>query len=318
MYSTIQVFCPITYGCVRGTATPEFTLDKPPMSAEHIGSSSLVSSAFPAPPPFVKYFTPENLSALKQQQKLGVALDELPPELQYLVPPPPPEKSYRCFGDVWQVCNSSPQAKTCIIYNIFNQIPDVLPTLPQMGITQLYNDPITNEASSSSSASILTSATTTTTTLPPPSNTRALSLLRLSKSLLLSYLELLSALAINPALSASKLADLRTIMINMHHLINEYRPHQARETLIMMMEEQVDKCRRERDENLKAKELVNGVLESLERLFEAGMGVRAWGDTSERSEKLPLGDPQEVDHIARERDLEIWRALESLDGSQAP
>ena len=182
-----------------------------------------------------------------------------------------------------------------------------------MGITQLYNDPVTNEASSS----MLTSATATT--LPPPSNTRALSLLRLSKSLLLSYLELLGALAINPALSASKLADLRTIMINMHHLINEYRPHQARETLIMMMEEQVDKCRRERDENLKAKELVNGVLESLEGLFEAGMGVgRNTGTTSEMNEKLPQGDPQEVDCIARERDLETWRALESLDGSQAP
>ena len=193
----------------------------------------------------------------------------------------------------------------------------MLPTLPQMGITQLYSDPITNEASSST----LTSATATT--LPPPSNTQALSLLRLSKSLLLSYLELLGALAINPTLSTSKLADLRTIMINMHHLINEYRPHQARETLIMMMEEQVDRCRRERDENLKAKELVQGVLASLEGLFEAGMGVGAWGDTgtgpaSVRNENLPQGDPQEVDRIARERDLETWRALESLGGSQAP
>ena len=89
----------------------------------------------------------------------------------------------------------------------------------------------------------------------------------------------------------------------MHHLIN--RLHQARETLIMMMEEQVDKCRRERDENLKAKELVDGVLASLEGLFEAGMGVRAWGDMgTERNEKLPQGDPQEVDRIVRERDLE--------------
>lgn len=107
----------------------------------------------------------------------------------------------------------------------------------------------------------------------------------------------------------------------MHHLINEYRPHQARETLIMMMEEQVDRCQRERDENLKAKELVKGVLTTLEGLFEAGLGVGAWGDTgstSERNEKLPQGDLQEVDSIARERDLEMWRALESLGGSQAP
>jgi len=85
----------------------------------------------------------------------------------------------------------------------------------------------------------------------------------------------------------------------------------------MMMEEQVDRCRRERDENLRAKELVQGVLTTLEGLFEAGLGVGAWGDTdptSERNEKLPQGGLQEV---ARERDLEMWRALESLGGSQA-
>ncbi|KAF8457678.1 MED7 protein-domain-containing protein [Terfezia claveryi] len=201
------------------------------MSAEPPGPSSLVSSAFPSPPPFFKHFTPENLSALKHHKKLGTPTDELPPELQYLIPPPPPENSYRCFGDSWT-------------------IPDVLPTLPELGITQLYSDPPTTTTA--------TATTATATTTPPPSNTRALSLLRLSKSLLLSYLELISTLSLNPTMSAEKLTDLRTIMINMHHLINEYRPHQARETLILMMEEQVERCRRERDENLKAKEGVGG------------------------------------------------------------
>ncbi|KAF8429645.1 MED7 protein-domain-containing protein [Tirmania nivea] len=249
------------------------------MSAEPPGPSSLVSSAFPAPPPFFKHFTPENLSALRNHQKLGTPTDELPPELQYLIPPPPPEKSYRCFGDSWT-------------------IPDVLPTLPELGIAQLYPD---------HPAHPTTTTTATATTTPPPSNTRALSLLRLSKSLLLSYLELISVLSLNPTMSEHKLQDLKAIMINMHHLINEYRPHQARETLILMMEEQVERCRRERDENLKAKETVKGVLRALEGVLGAGLGAR------EETRVDGEGAGKRVEgEGAKERDAEMWRVLERM------
>ncbi|KAF8471275.1 MED7 protein-domain-containing protein [Kalaharituber pfeilii] len=251
------------------------------------GPTSLVSSAFPPPPPFYKHFTPENIAALKHHQKIGAPHDQLPQELHYLVPPPPPDASYRCFGDTWQ-------------------IPDVLPSLPQMGITQLYEDP-------SPSAGPSTSVSTSTSTTAPPSNTRALSLLRLSKSLLLSYLELLSYLSSNPTRSSEKLQDLRTIMINMHHLINEYRPHQARETLILMMEEQVEKCKKERDENIKAKETVRSVLSVLEGMLESGLGVPgiaggSLGSTGNGKDTKGMS----TDVATKSRDLEMWQVLDGL------
>ena len=111
-------------------------------------------------------------------------------------------------------------------------------------------------------------------------------------------------------MSAQKLADLRTIMINMHHLINEYRPHQARETLILMMEEQVERCRRERDENLKAKEMVKGVLGALEEVLGAGLGAgREEGREDGQGARERGGVKGEG---VRERDREMWRVLEGM------
>ncbi|KAG0344101.1 Mediator of RNA polymerase II transcription subunit 7, partial [Podila minutissima] len=44
---------------------------------------------------------------------------------------------------------------------------------------------------------------------------------------------------------AAKVDQIRLIFINMHHILNEYRPHQARETMRLMMQEQLDKKKRE-------------------------------------------------------------------------
>ena len=86
---------------------------------------SAASAAFPAPPPFYKYFTDQNLERLaglqdEQQTKGAEPVDvqaersqtpalqpssphavlDLPPELRYLIPPPPPPTGqYRSFGE---------------------------------------------------------------------------------------------------------------------------------------------------------------------------------------------------------------------------
>ncbi|KAF2398921.1 MED7-domain-containing protein [Trichodelitschia bisporula] len=63
--------------------------------------------------------------------------------------------------------------------------------------------------------------------------------------MLLSFLELVGVMGLNPPLVSQKLEHLTTLYLNAHHLINEYRPHQARETLITMLEEQVQRKRAE-------------------------------------------------------------------------
>lgn len=51
--------------------------------------------------------------------------------------------------------------------------------------------------------------------------------------------------------------------MNLHHLLNEYRPHQARESLIMMMQDQLDRSRAETQGIRDMKEKVDGILEGL-------------------------------------------------------
>ena len=104
--------------------------------------ANILSAAFPAPPPFYKSFIADNLARLKQLQHSGTqqqqqqqqrqgdgendagpsiehkydgvgdesssekspATEDLPPELQYLIPPAPPTVgTYRSFGDSYSV-----------------------------------------------------------------------------------------------------------------------------------------------------------------------------------------------------------------------
>ncbi|OCL09873.1 putative RNA polymerase II mediator complex protein [Glonium stellatum] len=208
-----------------------------------------LSTTFPQPPPFYKHFTSQNLERLKEFQEsasskskegsfngsLGLAsprLLDLPPELRYLVPPEPPaDGKYRCFG--------LPQ-----------NINETLPSLQEIGIEQLYPSPPVSSSDSEGLGSEWTLD-------------RAFYLKKMAKSILLNFLELVGVLSINPAQFGEKIDHLKTLFVNSHHLINEYRPHQARETLILMMEDQLEKKRAEVEGIKRMKQKIDDVLAGL-------------------------------------------------------
>jgi len=68
---------------------------------------------------------------------------------------------------------------------------------------------------------------------------------KLNQSILVNFLDLLDLLIKAPDSPKrdEKIEDLNLLFINMHHLVNEFRPHQARETLRVMLH--VQRKRRE-------------------------------------------------------------------------
>ena len=119
---------------------------------------------------------------------------------------------------------------------------DDLPSLSSQGQLQLYPDDTASE----------------------PVNHVAL-LHKLAKSLLLNILEYVSILCTAPAHHEDKLADIRNLFINAHHLINIYRPHQTRETLISRMERQAEEGKKEIEEMRAVIGKVDAMLEDLEK-----------------------------------------------------
>lgn len=103
-----------------------------------------------------------------------------------------------------------------------NQQSNELPTLSSRGVTQLYPDE---------------------KNIDHPRY-----LLQIVRSLHLNFQELNIILAQNPSLKDAKLEDIKDLFQNANWLVNMYRPHQARENLIAMMEEQIVAGRGELEE----------------------------------------------------------------------
>lgn len=61
------------------------------------------NAPFPAPPPFWKHFTSENISRLKALKESDTKPEDIPLELNYLEPPQPPTESYTIFGEEQKV-----------------------------------------------------------------------------------------------------------------------------------------------------------------------------------------------------------------------
>ncbi|KAL6450622.1 MED7 Mediator of RNA polymerase II transcription subunit 7 [Candida maltosa Xu316] len=164
-------------------------------------SEDLISSLYPPPPPYYKFFTEENIQKLAtwQSEKPTTTTTTNTEDAEEQVPPDPPPGTQ---------------------YRGYGNIwlfEDKLPSLKDSQWKQLYVDDDENITS----------------------ETKIKELHKLMDSLLLNFLELIGILSVDPSKFDPKIQDINLILININHLLNTYRPHQSRESLIMLLKRQI-------------------------------------------------------------------------------
>ncbi|KAL9053592.1 MAG: hypothetical protein Q9162_004689 [Coniocarpon cinnabarinum] len=244
--------------------------------------SNQVPQGLPAPPSTYRDFTTENLVQLREHHQLHVSQsqstseaqlgwdlssDNVPEDLQNLIPPSLPElNDYTSFGVNLQLG------------------PTQISSLDEYGAERL-----------------LESRVQSTHGLPSELTSNFTHLLR---SIMLNFLELTNILATNPAPAPEKIEDLRILFLNAHQLLNEYRPHQARETLLEMMQDRVDGLRKQIEAVNENKRKVDELLQSV-------------GVTNDNSLKAPT-EIQTRQELQRRQQRtgqarQLWTALDKIE-----
>lgn len=132
-------------------------------------------------------------------------------------------------------------------------------------------------------------------------------LVQTTGQLLLAFLSLTHSLATDPDTWAPKWDEMKALFSEAHAIVNEYRPHQARETLIHMIEEQVERCRAE---TKACKEACGKVREVLQRV-EKSQGTAQPNFVAEEGQRLRAENDQEL-RTADEKSL--WEVIEDEVG----
>ena len=218
---------------------------------------SAISSAFPAPPPFYKSFSPSNLNRLQDHlESVGAA-------------------PLNTFNPTDPIASSLPDT-TSLPSDLRNLVP---PSIPSDGTYTTFETVHAVKPTTSESA-------------PPPTQAHLVELLH---RILLKFLHITHVLAIDPSMKfyGPVWDQLDALFKEMHDGINAWRPHQARESLIAMMEGQIEKIKSEservRESVGSAKEVVEGIGKSVEGQEEngtvSGHGNRTIGDRGQTQKK---------------------------------
>ncbi|AED90613.1 transcriptional co-activator-like protein [Arabidopsis thaliana] len=152
-------------------------------------------------------------------------------------PPPPPY--YRLYKDFSENTDSAPEPPppiegTYVCFGGNYTTEDVLPSLEEQGVPQLY---------------------------PKDSNLDYKKELRsLNRELQLHILELADVLVDRPSQYAKRIGEISSIFKNLHHLLNSLRPHQARATLIHIMELQIQQRKQAVEDIKRRREEAQGLL----------------------------------------------------------
>ncbi|KAJ3080123.1 Dual specificity protein phosphatase cdc14a [Quaeritorhiza haematococci] len=165
-----------------------------------------LSTAYPLPPPFFKAYTNDNLKRFA-----ALKVGTLPAENE---DKPPVMTKDKTANEPLFLDPPPPIVGTYRTFGNEYSTDDRVRSLKELGIHQLY---------------------------PETELDRIAELKKLNHSLLLNFLELVHVLVNKPNEFENKLAHVRSILINIHHMLNEYRPHQARDTLRLMMERQISR-----------------------------------------------------------------------------
>ena len=144
---------------------------------------------------------------------------------------------------------------------------------------------------------------------------------KLNHSVLFNFLELLDILIIAPDSMKrnEKLDDLSLLFIHMFHLINEYRPNQARETLRVMLERQhtqrLETAERFREQLLRVRTMLHSAAAALpddsQLISSAAVKEENQEDNCKNNGDVIRDDDTEEEH--RRLDEAMCNIVDSLD-----
>ncbi|KIW24496.1 uncharacterized protein PV07_10207 [Cladophialophora immunda] len=232
--------------------------------AEQEQAQQLPEAPFPAPPPFWRYFTVANEEELRKIESSSTD-DQPKPKLSLHLAylRPPP-----------------PPPASAEYYTAFGQKQVTDPTKPSsLPTEQLLFNP------------------------DDPNLNHAVLLSRLTKSLLLNFLELTSVLSLDPTKHEEKMEDIRQLLLNIHVVINIYRPHQARESVKEMLEGILEDGQREIDECDKVKQRIDEFLADVGKIRISG----APDATQEESSTTEASRDQMM-----EKQRRLWQMIQEM------